>query len=518
MPDFSTVYVSTYFENKIDVPPFKEMIPKLNRNLARLCDSREDLLLDEDKRSIIYGATIIEYRLYYSSVCRRYFLSFYPKNIWSYAKKKDLETAFKYTIEFFQTLNDQISIYKIGFIKNESFNLLDISDWKFKVFNSKDHSELSSINDISVREFAETIYSGAKNRINRKLLIIDGSNFIQKIANVDRLKRKVQRLFQDEPEVIPYSTEVLEIVSQRYDLKDLYIFFIGDQKTIDGNHQSFKKFLIPNNIPSQFISIANLNNKLKFGLVNFIIEIIKKASIEPIALEPIDELNQIDGILCLSDLASSSTRRYFGVSMLFTGGSIPTEDYLEIYNDIGYSSKHGNIYFKEGQISKLVKKLNSLSSLRGKKIDIICTKKWKAKDISFFLKELGCEGINVRKCIYISHSTNRFLFSDFHIIENRLKHPYFIIDGKVGSIQTNTELKLFGTMFPMYVELLNSWEQRLEETDLKIILWLVKKRLYRLKSFYSLKVPENITIFSEVKNLGLEDISGTLKLSINHLL
>jgi hypothetical protein len=51
--------------------------------------------------------------------------------------------------------------------------------------------------------------------------------------------------------------------------------------------------------------------------------------------------------------------------------------------------------------------------------------------------------------------------------------------------------------------------ESLEESDLKKILWLVKKRIYRIQEFGVLKIPEPINIFKNVQKC-LGELKETL--------
>lgn len=80
-------------------------------------------------------------------------------------------------------------------------------------------------------------------------------------------------------------------------------------------------------------------------------------------------------------------------------------------------------------------------------------------------------------------------------------------------------MQLYGTMFPLYIELLNPWISGcLEKSDLELILWLVKKRIYRIMNFYNLKIPEILTIFQQVQKMDLSSISSKMKISLHILI
>lgn len=513
----TSFYMSQKFQSSIKVPPYKEIIPVLEKSLTTLCESKGMIINVEDKEITSNGCSI-EYRLYYSSVVKRYILSFTPKNIWKYAKKSELETAFVKTMDFVNSLNKEVSLMGINFQRYEpsAIETINIADWGFSLLNDTKLRTLSNINYSSMSELASEVYASNQEKIDLQLLIVDGSSQIRDIIKAGQLKKKVKAMFKKTPEVVGVSDNLLELISQRQDRDNLFLLYIGEESDVEKNYKSFKNYLLSHGIPSQFMSINMLDNKLKCGLINLIFEVIKKSSIEPIQLDPRTEID-VDGFLCLSDI-SSTNGKYFGVSIEFTGGNVITDDYLEMYTDINYESKYQKINFGEGQLSKLASKLSALSTLNGKKIDLFLTKKWSGKDVSYFLERLKELNIHIRKCMYVSQKTNRFLFDKFYLEENRLNHPYIIIDGALGSIQTNTEIKNYGTMYPIHIEMMNAWDHDLTEKDMIRILWLVKKRIYRLKNFFGLKLPENIALFSDVQGLQIESITGVLKIKVNHLL
>ena len=95
-------------------------------------------------------------------------------------------------------------------------------------------------------------------------------------------------------------------------------------------------------------------------------------------------------------------------------------------------------------------------------------------------------------------------------------HPYILWDKRAASIQTNSKIQLYGTMFPIYIELLNPWaNEELTEEDLRMILWLVKKRIYRIANFHNLKIPELLSMFEDAKRLNLNDISGKMRINLH---
>jgi hypothetical protein len=156
--------------------------------------------------------------------------------------------------------------------------------------------------------------------------------------------------------------------------------------------------------------------------------------------------------------------------------------------------------------------------LKDSVVDVYVTKRWRLFNVGQLIRYLDKNGIQVRRFLYISSKTNRFVFNTL-LDENDNLHsnPYIIWDGKTATIQCNTKLQLYGTMFPIFIEVLNPLTSGdLTEDDLRLILWLVKKRIYRIMNFYNLKTPEILSLFEKVQSLQLQNVTR-LKINVNTL-
>lgn len=141
-----TIYTSSKFESKEKVIPFAELLPQVNEWLKNICSS-QSINYNIEEKSIIFKGTQITYNLYYSSSVRRYFLSFIPKNVWTYSSKKILEPAFQNTINFFTLLEDHINISAIGFEKCQETNSIDISNWHYRTIFDHQLKPLSDLDN-----------------------------------------------------------------------------------------------------------------------------------------------------------------------------------------------------------------------------------------------------------------------------------------------------------------------------------------------------------------------------------
>ncbi len=515
----SSIFESEIFGAEEKIIPYKEFLPLLKDYLKSFCDQHGIDFNGENE--ITFKSTKIIFGVYCTHGLRRYFITFYPENIWEQSYKSVLLPAFGETIEFFNTLPSVFSVGEVEFKKSQISGEVNISEWEFSTDPDLGKNKIKEIANLyEVKKLGTSMFDNKRSTITRKLLIINSAGILNKLK-LGKIKDKISPLFSTPPEEFVEGDTSLETIDRRSDKNNIFVIFFGTPDKIEKYYTSYKKYLITNDIPSQFISTNNLEkNTLNWGFENLIFEILKKAQQkDSIYLHTRPSSSNIDGYLCLSDIWEFENNKFFGASISFSGNG-QTEDLLEIYNDIDYKSKFDSIRFEEGDISRLGSKINSLSALSGKTIDIFVSKRWKKEDVSYICKLLERGNVSVRKFFYIGSKANRFLFSSLSDETTGLfKHPYIIWDNRAASIQTNSKIQLYGTMFPIFLELVNPWsDNKLEVDDLENVLWLTKKRIYRIDNFFNLKSPEILSMMKEAGNLKIKNLSGKLRISFHNLI
>lgn len=515
----STIFESEAFGADEKILPYKEILPLLKGYLKVFCD--QNGMEFNGKDEITFKSTKISFGVYCSYGLRKYFVAFYPKNIWDQSYKNVLLPAFNETVEFFNIFNAKIDIGEVEFRKSNVTGEIDISEWGFSTDPDLGKNKIKEISRVyDVKSLGTSMFDNKRGTITRKLLIINSGGILNRLG-LGKVKDKISPLFSAPPEDFIEGDTLLESIDKRSDKNNLFVLFFGTPDKIDKYYTNYKKYFITNNIPSQFISTFNLEkNTLNWGFENLVFEILKKSlQKDSIYLHTRPSSSEVDGYLCLSDIGEVENNKLFGISISFSGNG-QTEDLLEIYNDIDYDSKYDSIKFEEGDISRLSSKIKSLSNLSGKTIDVFVSKKWKKEDVGYMCNLLEKGNISVRKFFYLGSKSNRFLFSSLPDEANGLfKHPYIIWDNRAASIQTNSKIQLYGTMFPIFIELMNPWSnQKLEVKDLENVLWLTKKRIYRIDNFFNLKSPEILAIMKEAGNLKIKDVPGKLRISLHMLI
>ena len=335
-----------------------------------------------EKGEITFNKTKITFYINYSPKIRKYFLCIKPANIWDYSYKKVLLPAFDETIEFFKRLPQTIDIGEVKFSKSTVTDHIDIKEWTFTTDPDVGVNSLTRITNFNgIRELGSSVFDKKKGAIKQKLLVINAGGIVN-TQKLHSLIKKVSPLFEKDPEILKYDDTTLETIANRSDQNNLFVLFFGTKANIDSCYGKFKKHFISKGIPSQFIGVDKLDYKMLWGFENLIFEILKKAlESDPISLDVLPNTD-LDGFLCLSDIGTSKDNKIFGISISFTGSGM-TEDSLEIYNDVDFSTEYEKISFEYGELNKLSEKIKALSNLESKTVDLFVTKRWNAKDVGY---------------------------------------------------------------------------------------------------------------------------------------
>lgn len=514
--DVVTSYISNQFSTFEDVILYAELYPQVITQIQNISIING---FEHEAREITFKGSKIRYSLFYSPSIRKYFLSFIPKNVWTYSNREVILPAFQNTVDLFKRLPDVLDVGDIQFNKTSKTGVIDITNWGVSTVPDCGVNRVGLITELkTIKRIGTSMIEYYTGKIRQQLLIIDATNGNNR-SDFIKLLDKISVLFEKEPQIMKYTDSTLEEIEIRMDKKDLFIIILKYGDYFDPiYYRKYKLYFISNEIPSQVIDIINYDKIINWGFENLILELLKKAFFEDkITLDP-QEFGIVDGFLCLSDIENVNNDKLFGISITYSGKGT-TNDWLEIYNDVDYQINRERIMFEKHDIKKLTEKIIALSTMENTAIDIYVTKRWSTRDVGNLTQILSDNNIMVRRFFYLSKKTNRFLYSELSDSSDYNLHSYTIWDGRIASIQSNSKITLYGTMFPIHVELLNPWTSgELMSEDLKLVLWLTKKRIYRIMNFYNLKLPEILTIFDQINYLNMAGKTNKMRISLHSLI
>jgi len=491
---------------------------------SKIKKSSEKITVIEDSQSVIYNGTIIGFRVMDVPKIKRYILTFFPygENISSWCKREST-TAAQNVIDFCREVGDEIDIKVVNgplSFKKKYLNeklMIDTSNWyvSFPLIGEKQYLE-----DF-MKEAPTVGYASVLEKVNYKKnkFLIFTETYKHGGMSFDILRRILQDFGEVSPK--PHSLLTAMEIGEKLYPKERNVFIFMDKEEVMAKlYQKMRIFFDQKRIPTQTVWERTIRNKLvkwPGTKANIILEIMTKTGKKPLVLQPPEESITVDGILCLSDI-ESITQRIFGALFTFTKEGLEAKEDVQIYRDIDFTTKNYKIEFPEEELQTLTERISTLISIKDINIDVLITKKWKKENLEKLVSNLRNNNIEVNKIYYISSMTSRFV-DEYGLYRKRSNlYPYILINDKLAFLRTCTEIRIYPNLSSLFIELMWPQDGKIGEDDLKKILWLVKKRIYRIQEFYVLKLPEPIQIFHNVRNMFLGGVKGSLTIPLRLLI
>lgn len=450
--------------------------------------------INSKKRSFSFDEIHVVYKLRYRKAVRKYLLTFCLNRPEGQLTSEETKKRYKKICSLIDKLPDVINIGNLSFKRAEIEDNIDIANWKIK--NSFTFEEVSLFDEYNYNKLSSTY----KEKINLKPVFF----LLNQSSNSELIIEKLKIFFSQSEEIVTTETNLVrDKVNGRNDKSRIFLFLLYTQLE-DEKYIKLKKFFLQNNIPSQFINMDDKN--FWFKTKNLIPEILTKASCPPFAFP--EGLSNVDGYICLNDIYDKRNP-LFGINITYNTEKNLFKNKVKIYSDVKFKSDRFWIKFSDKDINLLVEKIISLSpELAGKKINIYLTKYWKDENLQLLSNKLTNKEININKIFYISFFSDKFIFKGLDSLE-KTKIPYLIKDKYVAYLQPNTKIGLFGSLFPISLELANRDNNEIKKEDIEEYLWLIKRRVYRLQYIDMLRYPEFIQYSKKIRELNLseEDLS-----------
>lgn len=514
----TSLYFATVPEN-VKIPT-----PKDIRNaLIKYIESRKDKLnvnIDESLETICFKNTTIDFRVRILPSDKKILIAFKPtgRDI-SKWKGEKVKSAVVETVEFCDILDENFDII----VKNVplEFNRVYLQDEVFANFKVEDgfHGKTYDYEYFEKNKYSlsSRIFQKLPELLKDKIAWIFCDPQVEKVGK--ELEQFIRRYLGCKVLGPILSVGLLEehtqtIIKDRSEEK--YIVFIVGTRIIEEFYKRKKIWLNQHRIANQFIRPQTVQKLKLMGVrCNFLIEISKKIGIKTFRLLPPKNLGNV-AFLCLSDI-KSGIEKLFGILVSYSSETArEKEEKLYIYKDIPFRSSKFEIWFdKKEAIVNLGEKILTLGLPSDFSIDIILTKEWRKDDLKELLNILQRNGVAVNSVYYISSRTSRFVSK--HLLEQDVQGYPIVSFGTSGFIFPVNKIRIYPTLFPLYIQLYYP-DRNLEKNDFLKILWLVKRRIYRVQELEVIKLPELMYIFSGVRKLWLPEIEATLEIPLRLLI
>lgn len=515
----TSLYVATVPEN------IKFPTPKDLRNaLIEYIESRKDKLnvnIDKNIETIYFKNTTIDFRERILPPDKKILIAFKPtgRDI-SKWKKEKVKSAAVETLEFCDSLGENFDIP----IRNAplEFDRVYLQDKVFANFRVEDEFHGKTFD----YEYFEKNRYSLSSRIFQKFpqLLKDKIAWIFCDSQVEKVGEDLEQFVRRHlgcqvlgpiPSVGLLEEHTQTIIKDHSEEK--FIVLVVGTRIVEEFYEREKIWLNQHCIANQFIRPQTMQKlcSLQGVKCNFLIEISKKIGIKTFRLLPPKNLDNV-AFLCLSDI-KSGIEKLFGILVSYSSETArEKEEKLYIYKDIPFDSSKSKIWFNEKEaIVKLGEKILTLGLPTDFSMDIILTKEWKEDNLEELLNILRRNGAAINSVYYISSRTSRFISK--HLFEQNVQGYPIVSFGTSGFIFPVKKMRIYHTLFPLYIHLYYP-DRNLEKDDFFKILWLVKRRIYRIQELEVIKLPEPMYILSGVRKLWLPKIEATLEIPLRLLI
>jgi len=370
-------------------------------------------------------------------------------------------------------------------------NFIDISNWqiilgnfsiKYKDFLVEDNVNLleQEIKDQIKKMVKFRLINATMNSPNFeyiKNLIKNIGEIIDPIYNINNY-RQIRDMNDN--------SNIMNIIILRSEDKEVY--------------KNTKLFFIQNNLPFQHVKVDSNIIKYESAYKIFLFEIYKKLFPDQFYLLPDHFLQQeknISGFIYLDINPKINERNTISVSYVFTKNNDYIQESINTLN-VNFHKENNKIIIEDPEnLSELIISGNSgLSAYKNTNyyFNILITKQFDRESISKLINNLLDNNIKINKVYYISNYKMRFADNYNYFNNNNFIHRYKIIGKNNAVIKLSTKKFLFPQLFSTYVEIKYPYNSEISETDIKNIIWLAKKRLYRVHSLYNITQLEPIKI------------------------
>ena len=461
---------------------------------------------------------------------KKLFISFRPvfkdQTEYKFLKGKEVEEIAKKDVEYIQThigesfllnFNGRETVFSAFSYSTE--NKIDIGRWEIN-FNKKliDYDNVSSglnviLSEIEkIKPFSFRVIDLSNGQANRNAM---SSSIISKLEKYGKNLNNTYNAYD-------YS-EIGNLPNTDGEIINIILINKNDSQS----YMDSKEFFLNKNLPFQHIIIDGKlndnNNSYAFNMA--VMEIYKKTHTHDFYLRPDHFINEkIAGFIYFDADAvlNKSNGKY---SKLFTFSYIMSQN-VDYLRETLASTGNLNIHSKKDYLNiidveeagRFIEQGNTVASNDEKDpfyFNIVVTKKLNNGNMLKLIDTLKNEGILINRVYYISTRMLGFADNLLYTAKSDFEIPYKVLGKNIAVIKVATNKFLYPQLFSTYAEILYPKNCEISEVDIKNILWLSKKRIYRVQSLNHMTKLEPVSL--KEKNLKLlESIKGSL--NINYLI
>ncbi len=421
--------------------------------------------------------------------------------------QKETEDVGKKDIEFFKN--------KIGYNINITVDKENIT---LKAFSYSQENKISIKNwDINCDQNVSENYNNFINNTSSLLKYIGShKTFEFRIVNLTRQPNNNTAIKSIISLLNRYGTDLnlsydqnsytnIKTLPNNPDIINIILINKNDGQSYDDS----KEFFLEHNIPFQHIKIDGNILTASYAQNMMILEIYKKTHIQDFYLSPDHFLNEpIAGFIYLDvdslhDHINNQYSNYLTISYIFSENLNYSDEKVLSFNNIKIHSKRDyiNIIDVNKTADFIVSRNEIIKRYTGgsfhskeKYFNIIVTKQLNKKSMNSLITVLNDKNIHIGRVYYISNYRLRFADNNNYYNSSHTDHYYKIIGKNMAVIKMATNKFLFPQLFSTFVKILYPSDAEISYNDIKNIIWLTKKRIYRAYSLKNMTLLEPVSI------------------------
>lgn len=271
----------------------------------------------------------------------------------------------------------------------------------------------------------------------------------------------------------------------------------------DQEYFDSKQFFLNRGLPFQHIrNISKFSNE-QFIRDMVLLEIIKKIEEESLYLRPdIFQNSQISGFIYIDDAVKKDTNNaytnFLNISYTFTDSRNFTSERIFVYSKDEipfYSSKKFLSINNTDTLANKVREDAEIGGNGGQLFDIIVTKQITIKNAGQISESLKKRGIIVNKIYYVSNNACKFADNFNALSLNEVwKHSFIKLAENIALVKLATRPFLLPQMFSTLLKIVYPENANVEKEDVSKVIWLTKKRLYRIYNLPNMTLLEPVVI------------------------
>ena len=403
---------------------------------------------------------------------------------------KDIESIRKNLGDAISLINRKFALIFNAFSYSKE-NFVNIGDWTVNL------NEESSIKYSNYMENTkEIIYEMKKKKFMYRLINLSTQDSNKKSKLLQEQFSKFGSVLQ--PVLDASYASTITTINQSPNIMNI-ILFESDQDYFDS-----KSFFLERRLPFQHIRDLDkiFNNVPSINIL--LLEIIKKMDEQSLYLRPdIFRIEPVSGFIYLDDTVNKNyltgdINKFLNISYVFTDSKDYTSERVFSYSDriIPFYSTKGFIKIENTEsLARKIKEDVGIESNNTKTYDIIVTKMMRAYNVKQMVSSLLDIGINVNKVIFVSNNTSRFADNFSNKGTHKIwDHPFKILADNIAVVKLATKPFLLPQMFSTFIRVVYPIDAKISSEDVKKVVWLTKKRLYRIYSLPYMTMLEPVKI------------------------